>query len=336
MPHGRTIVRPGRTQAGVPHPVPAVPANSLAVAPEDDIMPAMLYAFDGTWNEDRNRVKWTNVCKLANAMAPATVRYYRGVGNGADCRGLAELVGGGFGLGFSEIIDKALEDFRTSRAAGDLVVDAIGFSRGATAVLVFLNKIREFEAKAKLKPAQRARIRFVGLFDAVDALGLPDVDWEFWYDKRLVKDAEVAVHAVALHETRATFQCLDVTGARQVGFRGNHCDVGGGYAEAGLSDVSLGWMYDQAVAAGVVFAHSRSALTLKPKPAMAPHRVTQFNYRHQPRVMPEGLTMPADPSPWPIMRKAGAAAKGAVGGKGGTPVTSDGWEFVNHKGFTPD
>lgn len=296
----------------------------------------MLYAFDGTWNEDRNRASWTNVCKLSNAIAPAAVRYYRGIGNGADCKGVAALIAGAFGLGFSEIIDKALDDFRIARAAGDFVVDVLGFSRGSTAALVFLNKIREFEAKVKVKPAQRARIRFVGLFDAVDALGLPDVDWDFWYDKRLVKDAEVAVHAIALHETRATFQCLDIKGARQVAFRGNHCDVGGGYAEPGLSDVSLGWMYDQALAAGVVFTLPKSALGLKPKPAMAPHRVTAFNYRHEPRTLPEGVTMPADPSPWPIMRKIGATAKGAVGGKGGTPVTADGWEFVNHKGFTPD
>jgi uncharacterized protein (DUF2235 family) len=295
----------------------------------------MLYAFDGTWNDDRNRVAWTNVCKLANAMAPAAVRYYRGVGSGADCRGLAKLVDGAFGLGFSEIIDKALDDFRAARAAGDLVIDALGFSRGSTAALVFLNKVREFETKAKLKPAQRARIRFVGLFDAVDALGLPDVDWEFWYDKRLAKDVEIAVHAVALHETRATFQCLDVKGARQVAFRGNHCDVGGGYAEPGLSDVSLGWMYDQAAAAGVAFATARSALGLKPKPAMAPHRVTAFNYHHEPRTLPAGIEMPADPSPWPIMRLVGSA-KGASGGKGGTPVTPDTWEFINHKGFTPD
>ena len=105
-----------------------------------------------------------------------------------------------------------------------------------------------------------------------------------------------------------------------MGFRGNHCDVGGGYAEPGLSDVSLGWMYDQAVQAGVTFATARSALGLKPKPAMAPHRVTAFNYRHQPRTLPVGLEMPADPSPWPIMRLVGTA-KGAVGGKGGTAVT---------------
>lgn len=295
----------------------------------------MLYAFDGTWNDDRAKSSWTNVCKLAKAMAPATVRYYRGVGNGADCRGLEALAGGAFGLGFSEIIDNALADYRAARNAGDTVVDVIGFSRGSTAALVFLNKIREFETRTKAKPAQRAKMRFVGLFDAVDALGLPDVDWDFWYDKRMPKDVGTAVHAVALHETRATFQCLDIKGARQVGFRGNHCDVGGGYAEPGLSDVSLGWMYDQAVQAGVTFATARSALGLKPKPAMAPHRVTAFNYRHQPRTLPVGLEMPADPSPWPIMRLVGTA-KGAVGGKGGTAVTPDTWEFVNHKGFTPD
>ena len=39
----------------------------------------------------------------------------------------------------------------------------------------------------------------------------------------------------------------------QLWFRGCHCDVGGGYADHGLADVTLEWMYKAAIAHGLVF-----------------------------------------------------------------------------------
>lgn len=37
----------------------------------------------------------------------------------------------------------------------------------------------------------------------------------------------------------------------QVWFAGVHSDVGGGYAERGLTDIALGWMPERARAAGL-------------------------------------------------------------------------------------
>ena len=36
-------------------------------------------------------------------------------------------------------------------------------------------------------------------------------------------------------------------------FAGVHCDIGGGYRETGLADISLMWMVEQAERAGLVF-----------------------------------------------------------------------------------
>lgn len=65
---------------------------------------------------------------------------------------------------------------------------------------------------------------------------------------------ETARHAVAMDERRHTFSptlWTDVAPGRdveQVWFPGVHGDVGGGYAQAGLSDGVLLWMMEEAAA----------------------------------------------------------------------------------------
>ena len=44
----------------------------------------------------------------------------------------------------------------------------------------------------------------------------------------------------------------DLIDAREVWFRGFHSDVGGGYPDAGLSDIALRWMLDGAVERGLL------------------------------------------------------------------------------------
>jgi hypothetical protein len=68
------------------------------------------------------------------------------------------------------------------------------------------------------------------------------------------------VHAVAVNESRR-FYPLESIGAQgrtqtgglrlERGFVGDHGDIGGSHADGDLSDVALGWMVDQARAAGV-------------------------------------------------------------------------------------
>lgn len=119
-------------------------------------------------------------------------------------------------------------------------------------------------------------VRFLGLWDTVDAYGLPidelTLGWSEWVwpllmrDQKLWKGVQKACHALALDDERNTFhpRLIDETkepaGATniseerisQVWFTGMHADVGGGYPNDGLSYVTLDWMLDQATAAGLI------------------------------------------------------------------------------------
>ncbi|MFM0647812.1 DUF2235 domain-containing protein [Paraburkholderia bryophila] len=125
----------------------------------------------------------------------------------------------------------------------------------------------------------RLPIHFLGQWDAVEALTLHGYSSKI--ERQLLKIAnrerERPVpqtlsrtrHALALHELRSLFLPLlwkvDVTSDSQPNleqrwFAGAHADVGGGYANSSLSDVSLRWMYEESKAAGlrlVTFSGSR-------------------------------------------------------------------------------
>ena len=103
-------------------------------------------------------------------------------------------------------------------------------------------------------------IEFIGVWDTVDAYGLP-VDelmtlWDKFIfpmrfpDRRLDKKVLGACHAISVDDERHTFhpvlwdeskQC-DRDRIEQVWFPGVHADVGGGYPRHELSLVSLDWM----------------------------------------------------------------------------------------------
>jgi hypothetical protein len=67
-----------------------------------------------------------------------------------------------------------------------------------------------------------------------------------------------AYHAISIDERRRQFVPTLWTSApapgqimEQTWFAGVHCDVGGGYAETGLSDITLGWMLNKAIQNGI-------------------------------------------------------------------------------------
>lgn len=113
-------------------------------------------------------------------------------------------------------------------------------------------------------------VEFVGVWDTVGALGVPDtlglldlVDDERRYafhDTSLNAGVGCARHAIALDERRGAFAPTLWTTADgdpvpnddrvvQMWFPGCHSDVGGGYRETGLSDGALLWMVGEARAA---------------------------------------------------------------------------------------
>src|SRR5712691_7323503 len=126
-------------------------------------------------------------------------------------------------------------------------------------------------------------VRLVGVWDTVGALGIPDelfipalrkvdkaIDAKLFgfLDTDLSPGVEAAYHAVAIDEHRKPFLptlWTDASGAaprvnaagsnvEQVWFTGAHSNVGGGYADSGLSDIALKWMVDRASVNGLQFA----------------------------------------------------------------------------------
>ena len=102
------------------------------------------------------------------------------------------------------------------------------------------------------------RIRFIGVWDTVDAVGGPfqtaDVINAVFHrfkfpDQRLSDQVDWAVQALSIDEARADFQPVLWEASprvEQVWFAGVHSNVGGGYPKQGMSLVTLDWMMQKA------------------------------------------------------------------------------------------
>jgi uncharacterized protein (DUF2235 family) len=114
-------------------------------------------------------------------------------------------------------------------------------------------------------------IRMLGVWDTVGALGIPlrgwylipwlNRRWEF-HDTELSSRVRAAYQALAIDERRGAFaptlwrrqdhareQTLE-----QVWFAGAHSDIGGGYPEPELAEITLLWMVDRARACGLEYS----------------------------------------------------------------------------------
>jgi len=157
---------------------------------------------------------------------------------------------------------------------------------------------------------QPTPIHMVGVFDTVGALGIPlrGLRWftkkdEQFHDVQLSRSVEHAFHALAVDEHRAPFRpTLWLTrdenqDVQQVWFAGAHSDVGGGYAETGLSDIALQWMIDRAKGVGLAFdEEAMKARPLRPDPKMGAHDSRTAFYRVARGVEREIGSGPVDPT----------------------------------------
>jgi uncharacterized protein (DUF2235 family) len=121
------------------------------------------------------------------------------------------------------------------------------------------------------------KIEFLGVWDTVGALGVPeglglltvfdDESRYAFHDTHLNPGVRCARHAVAIDERRGPFspslwtdknaEPADGDQVLQLWFPGCHSDIGGGYRETGLSDGALRWMLDE--------ARGRSKLAFRPQ-----------------------------------------------------------------------
>lgn len=131
------------------------------------------------------------------------------------------------------------------------------------------NEARLFRKRYSYEP----RIKFIGVWDTVGAYGIPEIPWfpiraerinKRWafHDTDLSSFVDNAFQALAIDEQRDQFKPTLWTqqdGApehqvlEQVWFAGVHSNVGGGYQDTGLSDITFLWMKEKAEACGLAF-----------------------------------------------------------------------------------
>lgn len=257
---------------------------------------------DGTWNEpdqmDRDRIAPSNVVKIARALASTDWHkvkqdyfYDMGVGTG---RKLDKYLGGSMGIGLSKNVQDAYRHLVDHYQDGDNIF-CFGFSRGAYTVRSLsgllglcgllrkseIGRLDEAYELYRTKPAKRnpetiarireksvpgCRIKFMGVWDTVGALGIPigKLNWitrrrHAFHNVELSPDILFAYHALAIDEKRRPFRpsiwkAKNVNPSQtveQVWFAGVHSNIGGGYVDAGLSDIAFLWMVEKAHQCGL-------------------------------------------------------------------------------------
>ena len=254
---------------------------------------------DGTWNTPE-RDNTTNVVKVTRAIKPRDGRgndqvvfYEWGIGTGNR---VDKAIGGTTGRGLNRNIREAHRFLAHNYASGDSLY-FFGFSRGAYTVRSLAGMIHNcgllrkehsgriveaFEMyRSRLKrfhPDERdavefkkafsrlVKIKFLGVWDTVGALGIPllgrlarQSKYGF-HDTKLSPIIENAYHALAIDEKRTPFRpaIWKIKRGRlrtaQPWFAGVHSDVGGGYKDDhGLADVTLYWMTERAAECGLEF-----------------------------------------------------------------------------------
>jgi uncharacterized protein (DUF2235 family) len=259
---------------------------------------------DGTWNTAGQKCP-TNVAKICRAIAPYDSRgteqkvlYHAGVGTNRWER----IRGGVFGFGLSRNVRDSYRFIVENYQPGDELF-FFGFSRGAFTArsttgfirnagilrqqhIDYIDKAYDLyrsdegpdspEAKAFRSTyaySDETPIRFIGVWDTVGALGVPNVGLPgtnflnrkyAFHDTKLSSRVRSAFQALAIDEARMPFQPTlwqpqpHSIGQEleQVWFAGVHCDAGGGYPEGELADIALYWMSIRAQACGLGFTNN--------------------------------------------------------------------------------
>ena len=123
-----------------------------------------------------------------------------------------------------------------------------------------------YHATAKAPERRYPRIACLGVFDTVGALGVPITALTFlnrryrFHDVCLGSLVDNAFQALAVDEVRGPFEPAIWEkpdgwqgGLEQVWFAGVHSNIGGGYADARLSDIALRWLIARAMRCGLNF-----------------------------------------------------------------------------------
>lgn len=255
----------------------------------------LILLFDGTWNNKKDK---TNVARMHESVAssgredPEQPCFYD---TGVGTHWYDRITGGAFGRGLSENIRQGYHWLSARYRPGDDIF-VFGFSRGAYTARSLVGLIRkcgvlkgadaptveqayDIYRDKDVKPddsaavsfraglSREVRVRFIGVWDTVGALGIPAShvpfgrDFYQWHDMELSKIVDYAYHAIATDENRKDYGVTVWTARKpenidveQRWFIGAHSNVGGGYDRAPpdtLPNPPLRWIQDKAEAAGL-------------------------------------------------------------------------------------
>jgi len=252
---------------------------------------------DGTMN---NASSYTNVSKLYNLTilqdeVNINATYIVGVGN----HGLGLMTGVGIG---KTVRDAYLFISKNYHSKHNDEIYIFGFSRGAYAARILagmihvagitdLSAISEKDQEAYVKKIYKAysldqtiynrrenvskvtgeipksvNIEFLGLWETVEALGIPNFKEGYNVPNKKYVDqlcnVKKAAHALSINDDRATIftpklltepylisKCEKPVNidkiVNEVWFSGSHSDVGGGYGDTEIDGLSLNWMINE-------------------------------------------------------------------------------------------
>ncbi|MBZ9613212.1 phospholipase effector Tle1 domain-containing protein [Rheinheimera maricola] len=273
---------------------------------------------DGTWNapddDPTNVTKLVRSIKPQAADGMHQVVFYdNGIGTGDA---VDKYIGGAFGYGMEKNVLDGYRFLVHNYHLGDELY-FLGFSRGAftARALVGLvssvgliekdgldqlkNAYQYYRTAPEKRPTSQYEsnykpdIQMVGVFDTVGALGAPTrllgkltKPWVGFYNTHISSLVKHAYHALALDERRGPFIPDLWTGSlkpdqvmEQCWFAGAHADIGGGYQQCGLSDITLLWMVNKARNLGLDFNQHYLETLCKPDLHMQPHNSYSFSYK---------------------------------------------------------
>jgi len=206
--------------------------------------------------------------------------YFRGVGNDEENVSAMGFYKGAFGAGEKSIRDHAYANICKYYRPGDRIC-IFGFSRGAASARLLASKLDKYglpeeitlyyrdvknkktkkaerlftKYKAKEESKESLPVSFLGVYDTVGAFGIPinlgPLNFQkinLFRDLTLARNVEKAVHLVAIDESRDPF-VPTLTNHRnsieEVWFSGVHADIGGGYLDSKLGNITLDYMLNR-------------------------------------------------------------------------------------------
>ena len=265
-----------------PNPYSYVRYNPLRYIDPEGLV---LFAFDGTNNDERNPNTLSNVVRFRDLYQSDKAQNFYITGPGTtDPR--SGISGGGYDTLNSSTgkarITRLIKDLDTYSDDVDddtaVDIDVVGFSRGAAQARDFAKQVvGKVDGKGYYKytvkqdgkdtaKCQKLNFRFMGLWDTVLSTHSGS------YQLRIPDTFSYVAHAIALNEYRGLFPSESILGVQasndrtriERGFLGSHSDIGGSFEDGDLARVAMVWMRDQAVAAGVSTGHPVRTIIANP------------------------------------------------------------------------